>query len=103
MVDKEMLAAMSEMMDQKLDQKLDTKLRPIYDRLDKLEVDMKYVRVVQLENNVILYFNTIEKCYLDASKRFVERTEQIDAMGADIKVIQGVLVDHSQRLSKILV
>lgn len=126
MVDKEMLAAVSEMMDQKLnvlevrleekldqkleekldqklDRKFDTKLQPIYDRLDRLESDMKYVKVVQLENNVIPRLNTIEKCYLDTSKRFMERTEQIDAMNADIKVIQSVLIDHSQRLSKISV
>ncbi|MBD5496049.1 MAG: hypothetical protein HDR12_17195 [Lachnospiraceae bacterium] len=89
------------MMDQKLDQKFDEKLKPIYDRLDRLESDMTYVRVVQLENNVIPRLNTIEECYLDASKRFVERTEQIDAMSADIKVIQSVLADHSRRLDKI--
>ena len=89
------------MMDQKLDQKFDEKIKPIYDRLDRLESDMTYVRVVQLENNVIPRLNTIEECYLDASKRFVERTEQIDAMSADIKVIQSVLADHSRRLDKI--
>ena len=40
MVDKEMLTAMSEMMDQKFDEKL----KPVHDRLDRLEADMKYVR-----------------------------------------------------------
>ena len=120
MVDKEMLTAMSEMMDQKFD----AKLRPVYDRmdrlesnityikeeqlennviprLDRLESDMKYVRVVQLENNVIPRLNTIETCYLDTSERYMEKTEQIDAMSADVKVIQSVIEDHSQRLSKI--
>lgn len=68
MVDKEMLMAMSEMMDQKLDQKLeekleqkfDQKLAPIYARLDKVESGLTYVRVVQLENTVIPRLNTIE-------------------------------------------
>ena len=124
MVDKEMLTAMSEMMDQKLDQKFDEKLKPVHDRLDRLETDMKYVReeqlgnnvlprldgleadmkyvrVVQLENNVIPRLSTIEICYLDTSKRYMERTEQVDTMREDIEVIQSVLMDHSQRLGKI--
>lgn len=90
-------------LDEKLDQKLDCKLQPIYDRLDRLESDMKYVRVVQLENNVIPRLNTIEACYVDTAKRYVERTEQIDAMSADIKVLQSVVLDHSQKLSQISV
>lgn len=61
MVDQEMLMAMSEMMDEKLE--------PVYDRLDKLEADMKYVRVVQLENNVIPRLNTIEAYYVDTAER----------------------------------
>lgn len=120
MVDKEMLTAMSEMMDQKFDEKL----KPVHDRLDRLETDMKYVReeqlgnnvlprldgleadmkyvrVVQLENNVIPRLSTIEICYLDTSKRYMERTEQVDTMREDIEVIQSVLMDHSQRLGKI--
>ncbi|MDE6214223.1 MAG: hypothetical protein K2M70_12205 [Lachnospiraceae bacterium] len=120
MVDKEMLTAMSEMMDQKFDEKL----KPIHDRLDRLEtdmkyvreeqlgnnvlprldgleMDMKYVRVVQLENDVIPRLNTIEEYYVDTSKRYMERTEQVDTMREDIEVIQSVLMDHSQRLGKI--
>ncbi len=106
MVDKEMLTAIAELLDekleekleqkleekleekldqkldQKLDEKLDQKLQPVYDRLDRLESDMKYVRVVQLENHIIPRLNTIEACYVDTAKRYVERTEQIDAMCA---------------------
>lgn len=123
MVDKEMLSAISELLeekldqkleekldqkleeklDQKLDQKLEEKLQPVYDRLDRLESDMKYVRVVQLENNVIPRLNTIEACYLDTAKRYVERAEQIDAMSSDIRVLQSVVLDHSQKLSRISV
>ena len=103
MVDKEMLTAMSEMLDQKFDEKFDEKLKPVYDRLDRLESDVKYIKVVQLENNVIPRLNTIETCYLDTSERYMEKTEQIDAMSADVKVIQSVIEDHSQRLSKISV
>lgn len=90
-------------LDEKLDQKLDEKLNPIYNRLDRLESDMKYVRVVQLENNVIPRLNTIEACYLDASRKFVEKAEQIDAMCEDIKTLQVVVESHSQKLNRISV
>ncbi len=95
MVDQEMLMAMSEMMDQKL--------RPVYDRLDKLESDMQYVRVVQLENNVIPRLNTIEAYYMDTATRYLERTEQIDAMSSDIEVMKVVLEEHSKKLNRMSV
>ena len=132
MVDQEMLAAMSEMVDgkltvmsemmdekltamkekmdqkfatmeEKMDQKFDEKLQPIYDRLDRLESDMKYVRVVQLENNVIPRLNTIESCYVDTSKRYLEKTEQIDTMSSDIGSLKIVVQNHSEKLSRISV
>lgn len=103
MVDQEMLMAMSEMMDQKLDQKLDEKLRPVYDRLDKLESDMQYVRVVQLENNVIPRLNTIEAHYVDTAERYLERAGQIDAMSSDIEVMKVILEEHSKKLNRISV
>lgn len=139
MVDKEMLMAMSEMMEQKLeqvleqklepkleqvleqkleqildrklepkleqilDQKLDEKLEPVYNRLDKLESDMQYVKVVQLENNVIPRLNTIEAYYVDTAKRYQERAEQIDAMSSDIEIMKIVLEEHSEKLNRISV
>ena len=45
--------------------------------------------------------STIESCYLDASRRYVERTEQFDQMTADIEVLKSVVADHSRKLEKI--
>lgn len=110
MVDKEMLMAMSEMMDQKLDQKLEEKLEqkfdqrlaPIYARLDKVESGLTYVRVVQLENTVIPRLNTIEQSYLDTSKRYLESTEHIEEMRSNIGVLEHTVEKHSDKLNKIL-
>lgn len=138
MVDKEMLSAISELLDekleQKLDQKFDEKLQPVYGRLDSLEAnviprldsletdvsglkadvsslktdveglknDMRYVKVVQLENNVIPRLSTIESCYLDTFHRYAERTEQFDKMAADIEVLKCVASEHSRKLEEIL-
>lgn len=124
MVDKEMLAAISEMMDAKFDQKL----QPVYDRLDHLESkmgnlelkmdslesrmdslesrmdhlesDMKVVKVVLLENEIIPQLHTITECYMDVSKRYIEKADQVDAMSENITVLQSVVANHSERLNR---
>ena len=126
MVDREMLSAISGLLDEKLEQKFDEKLQPVYDRLDGLETnviprldgletdvgglkadvsglkgEMRYIRVVQLENNVIPRLSTIESCYLDTSRRYMDRTEQIDNMTANIEVLKSVVSEHSRKLERI--
>ncbi len=142
MVDREMLAAIEDLLDRKLeekleeklhkkleeklnkklDQKFDEKLKPINIKLDNLEIsvkkldertsrleasvekledDMTYVKVVQLENNVIPRLSTIEKCYIDTSDRYLERAEQIDRMDMDISVLKQVVISHSEQLKKV--
>ena len=168
MVDREMISAISGLMDEKLEQKFDEKLQPLYNRLDGLEAnviprldsletdvkdlktdigglrtdvediktdveglktdvgglktdvkglkanvegletdvnglkgEMRYIRVVQLENNVIPRLSTIESCYLDTSRRYVDRTEQIDNMASNIEVLKSVVSEHSRKLEKI--
>lgn len=182
MVDREMLSAISGLLDERLEQKFNEKLQPVYERLDgfeanmiprferletnvielKIDVDnlktkvdgletdvsnlktdvsglktdvselkadvsnlkadvgelktdvselkadvsglkgeMQYIRVVQLENNVIPRLSTIESCYLDTFQRYVERTEQFDKMTADIGVLKSIVSEHSRKLEKI--
>lgn len=118
MVDKEMLSAISSLLEEKLEpvyerldnleadikyvrkEQLENNVMP---RLDGLEADMKFVRIVQLENNVIPRLNTIETCYLDASERYIERTEQLDVMRLDIDVLKDVVSNHSQKLKQLSV
>lgn len=106
MVDRELLEAIEKMLDEKLDQKLeqkfDEKLAPIYARLDKVESDLSYVKVVQLENTVIPRLNTIEQSYLDTSKRYLDSTEHIEEMSSDIDVLKHTVEKHSSMLNKIL-
>ncbi len=93
MVDKEMLSAISGLLDEKLE--------GVKVEVEGIKADLKYVKVVQLENNVIPRLNTIEECYIDTSKRYLERTEQIDVMRSDIDVLQNVVMDHSKKLNDI--
>lgn len=120
MIDREMLSAISDLLDEKLEQKLeekleeklekkfDEKLQPIYDRLDglesrmdSLEGEVQYIKVVQLENNVIPRLSTIESCYLDTAQRYIKSTEQIDEVAADVSVLKTVASNHSERLQNL--
>lgn len=128
MVDKELLTAISGLLDEKFDQRLlpmngrlerleeDMKyvkfslekivvprIDGLDSRVDKLENDVKYIRVVQLENNVIPRLDRLEECYLDAAKGFRERAEQIDTMAEDIRVLTNVVTEHSEKLNKLCV
>lgn len=128
MVDKELLTAISGLLDEKFDQRLlpmngrlerleeDMKyvkfslekivvprIDGLDSRVDKLENDVKYIRVVQLENNVIPRLDRLEECYLDAAKGFRERAEQIDTMAEDIRVLTNVVTEHSEKLDKLCV
>ena len=119
MVDKEMLAAISDLLDRKLEEKLEAKLEeklekkfeeklsPIYVRLDRLEKkteelsdELRYVKVVQLENNIIPRLNTIEACFMDAADRWIKRSDQIDTMQTDVDNLKITVEKHSGLLQK---
>ena len=77
-------------------------MKPICDRMEKLESDMKYVRVVQLENTVIPRLEQIESCYLDTSRRYRDSIDHIDKMSSDIDVLKSVVKSHSEQLNQML-
>lgn len=85
MSDNELLLAISDMMDKKL--------KPINDRLKKIELTQ--------ENVIIPRLNTIENCYTDTYKRYQSGIEQIDAMQSDIDIMKKVITEHSEKLQKI--
>lgn len=85
MTDNELLLALSDM--------LDKKLKPINDRLKKIELTQ--------ENDILPRLQNIESCYTSTYKRYQTGVEQIDAMQADIQVMKSVLREHSEKLQKI--
>ena len=114
MVDREMLSAISELLDEKLEglktdvKGLKTDVKGLKTKVDGLETDvsglkaeMKHVRVVLLENDIIPRLSTIESCYLDTFQRYKERTEQFDKMASNIEVLNSVVAEHSRKLEKI--
>lgn len=67
----------------------------INNRLDKLENDVKVIKVDILENNVIPRLNTIEQCYLDTSKRYMESADKYDNAITDIEVMKLAIQKNS--------
>ena len=85
MTDNELLLAISDM--------LDKKLKPVNDRLKKIELTQ--------ENDILPRLQNIESCYTSTYKRYQTGVEQIEAMQADIDVIKSVIREHSEKLQKI--
>lgn len=79
---------------QLLDAKLDARLKPIENRLERIEVDL-------LENNVIPRLNTIESCYTDTYNRYKNYADKMEAAFADIEILKKVVSEHSEKLQKI--
>ncbi len=67
----------------------------INNRLDRLENDVKMIKVDLLENNVIPRLNTIEQCYLDTSKRYMESADKYDNAITDIEVMKLAIQKNS--------
>ena len=65
----------------------------------RLNEDMKRVKIT-LEHSVLPRLNTIEGCYLETSKRYLESADQIDDMYADIDVLKYTVRKHSEKLQR---
>lgn len=79
---------------QLLDAKLDARLKPIENKLTRIEVDL-------LENNVIPRLNTIETCYTSTYNRYKDYADKMESAFADIELMKKVIADHSEKLQKI--
>lgn len=79
---------------QLLDVKLNARLKPIENRLKRIEVDL-------LENNVVPRLNTIESCYTDTYNRYKDYAEKMEAAFADIEIMKKVIAEHSEKLQKL--
>ena len=79
---------------QLLDTKLDARLKPIENRVKRIEIDL-------LENNVIPRLNTIESCYTETYNRYKDYADKIEAVFADVELLKKVVSEHSEKLQKI--
>ncbi len=85
MVNDELLLAISDI--------LDKKLKPINDRLKKIELTQ--------ENDMLPRLQNIEACYTSTYKRYQTGVEQIEALQTDTEVMKRVIREHSEQLQKL--
>ena len=120
MSDNELLLAISNMMDKKLKpvndrlEKIEnTQKNDILPRLDKLESAQKRTELAQKkmelalkkmaliqENDILPRLQNIEECYISTYERYQSGAMQIEAMQSDIDVIKKVVTGHSGKLQK---
>ena len=89
MSDNELLLAISEM----LDKKLESNLKPVENRLRRIEL--------QLENDVIPRIRNIESRYTDTYGRYQDYADKMQAAFDDIKLLKQVVSEHSEKLRKL--
>ena len=122
---KELLLAISDIMDEKLDaitvsmstmeEKLSTKIDAVENKLstdiraldakidtvdEGLSKDIRAINI-SLENVVIPRITHIEQCYLATSERYINETGRINGLVADVQVIKSVVQHHSEQLQMI--
>ncbi|MBE5942275.1 MAG: hypothetical protein E7264_07045 [Lachnospiraceae bacterium] len=72
----------------------------LHARLDSLEKEVKKNSLI-LENEVLPRLQTIEQCYVESSKIFMRKSDQIDKMQDDIDVMKIVIQEHGSKLEMI--
>ena len=80
---------------------LKTDVSSLNSRVSNLEQDMRVVKVDLLENKVIPRLDTIEKCYVDTSKRYMEKTDEFDAAIVDIEVMKLAIQKNSRDIEEL--
>ena len=70
-------------------------------RLDNLEKDVRYIKVVQLENDVLPRLQTIEDCYLDTFKRYQAKNDKFDEVSANVDVLNLTVQHHSADIQEL--
>ena len=91
---------LEEKLDKKLEEKLDVKFKQIDNRFDKLEQDVRKIRII-CENDLQPRLQNIESCYLSTYRRYQESVAEHDTMKLDIQVLKSVVKEHSEKLQKI--
>ena len=85
---------------QLLDAKLDARLKPMENRLDRIETKVTNIALT-LENDIRPRLNTIESCYTETYNRYKDYADKMEAAFEDIEILKKVVSEHSEKLKKI--
>ena len=96
MTDNELLLAISQL----LDVKLDARLKPMENRLDRIETKVTNIALT-LENDIRPRLNTIESCYTETYNRYKDYADKMEAAFEDIEILKKVVSEHRKKKKKI--
>ncbi len=96
MTDKELLLAISGMMDKKLK----SELQPLKNDLQSVKDEVHQIKLYQ-ENVILPRLNTIESCYTDTYNRYKNYADKIESVFDDVEILKKVVTEHSEKLQKI--
>lgn len=85
MTDSELLLAISGI--------LDSKLKPIEQRLDKIEVSIES----EIKPNIQL----LAENYVPAAKKYETESEKIESIETDVNILKKVVTEHSEKLQQL--
>lgn len=74
-------------------QLLDTKLKPITSKTTNIEL--------LLENDILPRLQNIESCYTSTYRRYANGISELDALKANVDIIEKVVENHSAELKKL--
>lgn len=76
-----------------ISQLLDTKLKPITTKATNIEL--------LLENDILPRLQNIEFCYTSTYRRYANGISELDALKANVDIIEKVVESHSAELKKL--
>ena len=103
MTDKQMLLAMSNMMDAKLkpvNNEIQSLKTGLCAELQAVKADLQAVKIFQ-ENVILPRLEEIESCYTGTYKRYQHGIDKIDVMEIDINNLKKVTLKHSEAIDRL--
>ncbi len=80
---------------------IESKIGSLESKIDGLEKDVQYIKVVQLENNVLPRLEHIGQCYLDTSNRYTTSADRFDNALNDIAVMKIAIQKNSSDIREL--
>lgn len=76
-----------------ISQLLDTKLKPINEKTSCIEL--------LLENDILPRLQNIESCYTSTYRRYANGISELEALKANLDIVEKVVTKHSEELEKL--
>ncbi len=77
------------------------KISSLEEDMETVKNDIKIIKVDILENNVIPRLEHMEQCYLDASDRYINRSDEFSDNIARLDILEKTVKRHSDQIQEL--